>query len=300
MVDLAKIDYTDFMGFLIRSSLSTWSLFVSLSFVATACGDDEGDEGADPNGDSAVACSSGDTYFESDGVVIIEPETCLDAFRTGDSFSVVTESVEVDQGQDQGRMLTETLLLTGSNHLGNLDGELITFPIRITNPGVYRLHVRSVFGGSSNTDENDGWFRVRNTESTHYFCVEGGELGGSSDFRELLDSGGERNGQTLHYPEGNALDRPDFGRENPGRGGFFKIFRAGRNQTNRWSASTIDNNGYPVYLFAPEAGVYELELRERSAGWRLDRIALLHIDLAGAGLPFDTLDGAESELGRVE
>jgi hypothetical protein len=182
-------------------------------------------------------------------------------------------------------------LEAGSNHLGNTNGETIIQIITIADPGVYRLQMKSNITGSNPTESNDTWFKIDNSADVHFFCVEGGALSGTAEFTNIL-SGGSTD-KSIYYPSGNAMNRPDHGNENPGRNGFFKVYRSGNGEF-KWSARTIDNNGFPVYAYFANPGVYQISFSERSEGHKLDRFALTHIDLVGTGVPQEILDGPPS------
>jgi len=190
-----------------------------------------------------------------------------------------------------------TYLEATSNHFGNTNGETLTQSMNITEPGVYRLQMKSNITGSNTTESNDSWFKIENTADVHYFCVQGGALSGTDEFLNILS--GNNNGKTIYYPAGNAMDRPDHGNENPGRNGFFKIYRSGGCDF-KWHARTIDNNGFPVYAYFANAGTFTISFSERSEGHKLDRFALTHIDLIGTGVPEDLLNGPATNSGNPD
>ncbi|MEM6632636.1 MAG: malectin domain-containing carbohydrate-binding protein [Bacteroidota bacterium] len=212
-------------------------------------------------------------FIEENGLVLIETET--DFVETPSGWNLETG--------------TPTFLVASTNHFGNTNGQTLTYNVQITTPGVYRFNMKSEFQGSISTEENDSWFKIDNTTDVHFFCVEGGALTGTQQFLDILN--GTNTAKILYYPAGNALGRPDHGNENPGNSGFFKSFRGG-NQGNKWQASTIDNNGFPIYAYFPNAGTFSLQMSERSAGHKVDKITLYHIDDVATGVPSATLDNA--------
>lgn len=215
-------------------------------------------------------------FLEDGGLVIIEAESAQ--IPSGGGWQRRTEG-------------TTTYLVATSNHFGNTNGQTLDYAVRIGRPGVYRLHMKSAFSGSEPTEENDSWFKIDNTADVHFFTVAGGALGSSQEFIDLR--AGTTTSKTLYYPAGNAEGRPDFGRENPGRNGFFKVYRSGGGG-NKWHAATIDNHGYPIYTYFPRAGDFVIQVSERSAGHRVDRFALAHIDDVSAQVPQASLNGPES------
>lgn len=224
--------------------------------------------------------SGGSNVFQEDnGLLIIEAETDFD--DTSGGFDILTES-------------ETTYLVTTTNHIGNTNGQTVSYEFQIDNPGVYRFHMKSDFSGTDPTEENDIWFKIDNTTDVHFFTVQGGDLTSTSEFENIIGGGGSS--KTIYYPGGNSEGRPDFGSLNPGVNGFFKLWRTGP-ESNKWDGQTIDNNGFPVYAYFPSAGIYTIQASERSAGHKLDRFALAHIDLVSTGEPIATLDGPESQQG---
>ncbi|GLR19448.1 hypothetical protein GCM10007940_40640 [Portibacter lacus] len=219
--------------------------------------------------------TSGGAFDETNGVLIIEAET--DFVDGAGGWNLISG--------------TPSFLAASTDHFGNTNGQTIDYDLNISTPGVYRLHMKSEFTGTIATEENDTWFKVANTPDVHFFTVQGGGLSSTTEFENILSGGTST--KTIYYPKGNGQGRPDHGSENPGNSGFFKIYRSGSGG-NKWDAKTIDNNGFPVYAYFPNAGTYTIQMSERSAGHKIDRFALLHIDDVSTGVPTGTLNGAPS------
>ena len=217
-------------------------------------------------------------FLENNGLLIIEAES--DFVDAPGGWEPVTET-----GDD--------FLKANTNSFGNAtNGQVLSYDFEISTAGVYRFQMKSAITGSNATEENDSWFKVDNSSDVHFFSVDGGALTGTQQFLDILN--GSNTSKTLYYPKGNAEGRTDHGNENPGNQGFFKVFRGG-NQPNKWQASTIDNNGFPIYAYFPNPGSFSIQMSERSAGHKVDRFALYHIDDISTGLPTATLDGPESQ-----
>ncbi len=200
-------------------------------------------------------------FIENNGFIAFEAET--DFVDTPGGWNLTTEG-----GED--------FLVASLNSFGNATaGQQIVYNLEISTPGVYRFHMKSNITGTNTTEENDSWFKIDNTSDVHFFCVEGGALTGTSQFLDILN--GTNTAKTLYYPAGNAQGRPDHGNENPGNQGYFKVYRSGGGG-NKWNTNTIDNNGFPIYGYFPNAGTFTLTMSERSAGHKIDRLALVHID----------------------
>ena len=218
-------------------------------------------------------------FIEDGGVLIIEAET--DFVNTSGGWEPFADS-----GVD-------FLLATGNNFGNATGGEVLTYDIEINTPGVYRFHMKSDITGTVGSEENDSWFKIDNTTDVHFFCSQGGTVSSTQAFlNEIADP--NSTSQTYYYPAGNAENRPDHGNENPGNKGYFKVFRSGTDG-NKWDSKTIDNNGFPIYAYFPTAGNYTINMSERSAGHKVDRFALIHIDDVATGVPTNTLNGPESE-----
>lgn len=228
--------------------------------------------------DAGTGSGNAGAFIETGGLVIIEAET--DFVETPGGWNLETG--------------TPTFLVASSNNFGNANaGQTIDYDVEISTPGVYRFHMKSVFSGTSSTDENDTWFKINNTTDVHFFCVQGGALTGTAQFLSELGNPASTT-KTLYYPAGNAMSRPDHGNENPGNSGYFKVYRSGGGG-NAWNTNTIDNNGFPIYAYFPTAGTFTISMSERSSGHKVDRIALAHIDNVSTGVPTGTLDGAQSQ-----
>jgi hypothetical protein len=218
----------------------------------------------------------GGAFIESGGLVIMEAET--DFVEAPGGWNLATG--------------TPTYLVGSTNSFGNATGgQQLTYDVQISTPGVYRFHMKSAFGGTVSTDQNDSWFKIDNTADVHFFCVQGGALTSTQEFLNELANPANTN-KTLYYPAGNALGRPNHGNENPGNKGYFKVYRSGGGG-NAWNTNTIDNNGFPIYAYFPAAGTYTLTMSERSAGHQVDRLALVNLSTS-TGVPTGTLNGAQS------
>ena len=218
-------------------------------------------------------------YLEEDGLLILE-----------------VESEDPVGGWEEKTEGGVTFLEASTNHFGNTNGGTIPYEINFTNTGVYRLQMKSNIEGTNTTESNDTWIKFDNSDDLYYVCVQGG----ISNEMELINNiNGTQSNKNLYYPRGNAAGRPDHGNENPGNSGFFKVYRSGGGGF-KWDARTIDNNGFPIFLYVKTPGTYTMEISERSAGHKVDRIALYKVATYGTGVPTATLDGAASPKGQGE
>lgn len=220
-------------------------------------------------------------FIEENGWVTIEAET---------------DFVDTAGGWDIGVESGDQFLVASTNHFGDTNGETVTYNMQITTPGVYRFYMRSDYSGSVSTDENDSWFKIENTSDVHFFCVEGSSgfpshiLDSTSQFEDILNGINPAN-KSIYYPAGNSQGRPNHGTENPGVNGYFKLFRTGSGSYN-WVSRTIDNNSFPVYAYFPNPGTFTISMSERSAGHKVDRFVLAHIDDVSTNASNSALDNA--------
>jgi len=210
------------------------------------------------------------------------------AFRESEGLVIIeSESGEADGGwvkkYNDGVIFYEAT----NNHLGNTNGGKINYDIAVSTPGIYRFQFKSnIVEGQPNSEHNDSWVKFPNDENVHFFAFKGGLSNEQTGINAVNNGNGN-----LFYPAGSGRS-PSYGSENPGRDGYFKVYRSGSGGF-KWDARTIDNNGFPIYVYFKKAGTYTMQLAERSAGHKVDRIALYKIDQHGAGqVPVALLDNS--------
>ncbi|MEH6511549.1 MAG: malectin domain-containing carbohydrate-binding protein [Maribacter arcticus] len=222
-------------------------------------------------------------FIEENGWVTIEAETDFD--DTAGGWDILDESGNV-------------YMVASSDHFGNTNGQAVSYDMVITTPGVYRFYMKSAFSGTSSSDANDTWFKIENTQDVHFFSVQGTggtathTLDSTSQFEDILNGINPAN-KSIYYPAGNSEGRPDHGTENPGLNGYFKVFRSsGTPGTTNWITRTIDNNSFTVYAYFPNPGTFTISMSERSAGHKIDRFVLAHIDDVSTNASNTALDNA--------
>ncbi|MEM6527318.1 MAG: Ig-like domain-containing protein [Chloroflexota bacterium] len=184
-------------------------------------------------------------FFEEDGLVVIEAESQPPA---GDWESRTAIS---------GFTGTSYYKWEGPNLGGNPGSGVITYRIRINNPGTYRFTMRSrIAEGNSNTDSNDLWLRFDDAE-------------GFFGFRASDNS--------FVYPVGNGRgpggtdQTPDP--EGTTRDGWLKAYMNTLNQW-RWDARTSDNDAHNIFVTFNQSRTYTMEISGRSRGFAVDRFVL--------------------------
>ncbi|MGD1945005.1 MAG: hypothetical protein ACFB0A_01755 [Croceivirga sp.] len=208
--------------------------------------DDMGEETNDDNGDDTdndtqsndCPSSIGFVFEEDNGMVSIEFED--NTFPDG----WVLRNAAPDFSGD-GYMQWE-----GNSNFGNPGNGMVTFPIRITNPGTYRFVWYSSYQkGNNGTEHNDSWLR----------------------FPDADDFFGRKDNGSLVYPKGSGKTPNPEGSSSDG---WFKIYRSGNDNSFKWQASTSDNDAHNIFVTFSRAGVYMMEVSARSDFHAIDRILL--------------------------
>jgi hypothetical protein len=171
-------------------------------------------------------------YNEENGIVLVEFENTI----FGDSWSKQSSS-----GVDY-------LVWQGDQYFNQPGNGLLTYNIKINNPGTYRFHwYNAIMIGSDGTEHNDSWLRFNDADDFY------GQKGNSVVYPR--DTGKSPN------PAGSSKD------------GWFKIYRSGGTEF-KWSTRTSDHNAHEIYLRFDSAGVYKMEVSARSSGHAIDKFIL--------------------------
>lgn len=202
----------------------------------------DGDGNNDGNGSDGgnTNCTAANAVFnEADGLLNIEFENAAfsgdwELRSNGDNFS------------GDGYMVW-----TGAQSLNEPGNGMVTFKIKINNPGTYQFEWRTAIQtGDSGTDHNDSWLRF--PDADNFF----GEKDGSNS---IVFPGGTGKTPT---PEGASKD------------GWFKVYRSGNDLDFKWNALTNDHDGHRVYVTFDNAGEYTMEVSARSSGHAIDKFVL--------------------------
>ncbi len=141
----------------------------------------------------------------------------------------------------------------GQQYLNAPGNGLVTFKIRITNPGTYQFIWNSaVKTGDSGTDHNDTWLRFND----------------ANDFY-----GQNSQGTSTVYPKGTGKTPNP---EGSSADGWFKIYRSGNNLDFKWQSATYDNNAHSIFVVFENPGTYLMEASARSSGHRIDKFVLFN------------------------
>ena len=182
--------------------------------------------------------------FQSSGAyVIMEAEN----FNLNGGWSVATSKA--------GYTGSGYIVHSGENFAGVDAGiDVISVQIKINTAGTYRVQWRNAITvGSSTTDNNDTWLRF--PDADNFYANSPGQ--------------GSAIGASTVYPRGwNKTPLPN-GETNKG---WFKIYDNSLSWI--WNTYTSDNDGHYIYVNFANAGVYHMEISNRSANHGIDRVVL--------------------------
>jgi N-acetylneuraminic acid mutarotase len=200
------------------------------------------------------------TWIENGGLVVIETEsigTLPGSWKNAATYSA-TASPDLNNPTDATG--DDFIIWQGGQSLGNPGNGLLTYPVQITTPGVYRFQWRSqVANGTNATEHNDTWVKI---ESDAFYGLKGS---GTVCPKGLNPA---ENDCTGGAPEG------------AGAGGWFKVYSSGA--TNwKWSTQTSDNDAHQIYARFDAPGVYNILLSARSSSHAIDRMVLSHSGYSG-------------------
>ncbi|WP_378177423.1 hypothetical protein [Aquimarina sp. SS2-1] len=197
------------------------------------------DNESDDNTDSSITCQSPDSavYEEKDGLVVVEFESIQDHNDWQKENAVA------------GFLGTHYLVWKGNQFLNAPDNGLLTYKIKITNPGTYRFIWRSrVTNGTSGTEHNDSWLR---------FADASGFYG--------------KKGESIVYPADTGQSPTPNGAS---KDGWFKIYKSGPADQWKWQSSTSDNDGHDIFVEFDTPATYTMEVSARSSFHALDRFVI--------------------------
>lgn len=156
------------------------------------------------------------------------------------------------------------LFWSGGNFFGQPGNGVITYNIRIQNPGTYQVEFRQIIAfGRNNNEYNDIWLRFPDADNFFGRNPRNDEV----NIPIVFPRGG---GSTGPFPKG-ANTR-----------GWFKIFAKSFNFAFR--TVTGDDQGFAVFATFEEPGDYTLELSARSMGYGIDQVILFREGLDTGGL----------------
>lgn len=195
----------------------------------------------DDNDTTSSSCTDPGNFIfnEENGLVLVEfedvPYSDDWALKSaGNSFS------------GQGYLVWE-----GAQYFNQPGNGLLTYTIKINNPGTYRFHwFNSITAGNDGTEHNDSWLR----------------------FNDADDFYGQK-GNSIVYPNGTGKSPNPAGSS---QDGWFKIYRSGGNLDFIWSTRTSDHNAHEIYVRFDTPGTYVMEVSARSSNHAIDKFVMFN------------------------
>lgn len=191
---------------------------------------------------TGIVCTSPALLFtESEGRIIIESESVPDVRDIGDWQY---------QRDLPGYKGSGYLYYAGENAFGKPGNSVLSYQIRISNPGTYRfVYSGRIAEGDNNTEANDLWIRFADAD----------------DFYGYRD----RNNSYV-YPRGSGKSPHPKGAS---KEGWLKAYM---NKLDTWlyAAHTSDHNAHLIYVHFDSPGTYSMEVSGRSHGFAIDRFVL--------------------------
>ncbi len=197
------------------------------------------DNEPDDNTIDPITCQNHDSaiYEEKDGLVAVEFESIKD------------HNDWIKENTTAGFLGTHYLVWKENQFLNAPGNGLLTYKIKISNPGAYRFIWRSrITNGTSGSEHNDSWLRFADASSFY------GKKGESIVYPADTDQS--------PTPNGSSKD------------GWFKIYKSGAADQWKWQSSTSDNDAHDIFVEFDTSGIYTMEVSARSTFHALDRFVL--------------------------
>ncbi|SFR48966.1 Galactose oxidase, central domain [Robiginitalea myxolifaciens] len=200
--------------------------------------------------DAGTGSGTPGAFIEDNGLVVIEMEN---NGAIGGNWKNASNTTAPDINSPGTAAGDDFIVWEGGQFLGSPGNGLLTYPVQITTPGVYRFQWHNQVGlGNSGTEHNDTWLKI---EGDAFY--------------------GQKTGSTV-CPKGfNSAENDCTGSapNGAGSGGWFKIY-ASQGVNWGWSTFTSDNDGHPIFVRFDEAGTYNILVSARSSNHVIDRMVL--------------------------
>jgi len=175
-------------------------------------------------------------FMEEDGLLIVEIENLLTMGEWKSASALVEEN-------------PIQYIFSETEHFQQPGHKLLSYPIRINNPGTYIFIWHSKVGeGDSSTDYNDTWLRIPDAD----------------DFFAQNETG------NLLHPKGICQENCPNG---TGADGWLKVYSHGTTDWT-WRAKTSDHDAHEIFAQFDKAGDYTIQVSARSSYHFLNRFVL--------------------------
>ena len=197
-------------------------------------------------------------FIEEDGIVVIEMESAASLPASWQTASTYSTASTPDINAPNSATGGDFIVWQGPQSTGTPGNALITYPVKITQTGEYRLQWRNQVGlGANSTEHNDTWVKI---ESDAFF---GTKNNGESIVCPRDIAATENECMSTETLEGSSSD------------GWFKVYSSGA-QNWKWSTNTSDNNAHQIFARFDEPGIYNILISVRSSSHAIDRMVLHH------------------------
>ena len=228
--------------------------------------------------DIAAGNGPAGAWIEDNGIVVIEAESIEarpGSWKDAATYSTTSSPNVNSPGDATG---DDFIVWQGGQFFSTPGNGLLTYPVKISTPGIYRFQWRSQVGnGTVATEHNDTWVKI---ESDAFY----GQKSGSTVCPKGLNPA--ENECTGAAPNGGGAD------------GWFKVYAGGANNW-KWSTNTSDNDGHAIYARFDEPGVYNILLSARSSSHLIDRMVLHKTNYSGNPQSLSLPESARSQGGTV-
>ncbi|MEO1652678.1 MAG: choice-of-anchor Q domain-containing protein, partial [Bacteroidota bacterium] len=160
---------------------------------------------------------------------------------------------------------------------------IITYPVSINTPGIYRIMMKSKINKSNRTDEhNDMWLKMPNNGNVSFFAYRG-NVSSEQTLQNAL------NANNVLWPKGiGKTPNPDGASTQ----GYLKVY------TNKigpaYVMKTNDGPGHEIYVKFNKSGTYNLQIAHRSDGFAVRRLAMWKVNTYGDGYNKNGRNGLNS------
>ncbi|WP_232830149.1 malectin domain-containing carbohydrate-binding protein [Lewinella sp. IMCC34191] len=217
-------------------------------------------------------------FMESGGLVVIEMESAPILPGSWENAATYSTGSSPNLNNPTSASGDDFIIWQGSQYFNNPGNGLLTYPVEITTPGVYRFQWRSqVANGTDATEHNDTWLKI---EADAYY----GQQGGSSIVCPVGAPAG--NDCTGDAPEGSSS------------GGWFKIYAGGANNWS-WSTNTSDSDAHQIYARFDAPGTYNILVSARSSSHAIDRMVMSHSGYSGNPQSLSLPESERAETGSA-
>ncbi len=214
-------------------------------------------------------------FMEQDGLVVIEIE----------SVAVVPDgwAEEIDFMNFTG---TSYFRYQANNQLNNPGVDVLTYPILIKNPGLYRFRWRNLIAeGTSTTDANDSWLKI---EASAFYGLQGNNS-------IVCPKGYDAVQNNCPIELDDDMNVTPAG---SGSGGWFKVYRSGEGDWI-WSTQTSDSDAHQIYARFDVPGIYQINVSGRSKDHAIDRMVLYRSDFSGDPLDTQLLESDWTDIDLI-